>query len=100
MSMFTHKFVSLLTALLILAGAAACAPSGGQEIPAVGNVEESAALANATDAIAPTRSTKVRTRASVGWVAASTSSDKPRDRTKAWAFSTSLSRAASVRSGS
>ncbi len=50
MSMFTHKFVSLLTALLILAGAAACAPSGGQEIPAVGNVEESAALANATDA--------------------------------------------------
>ncbi len=51
--MLAHKFVALLVALLVIAGAAACAPSGGQEIPAVGNVEESAALANAADAGAP-----------------------------------------------
>ena len=51
--MLTHKFVSLLATLLILAGAVACAPSGGQETPAVGNVGESAALANAADAGAP-----------------------------------------------
>lgn len=29
-----YKFVSLITALLVIAGAAACAPSGGQEIAA------------------------------------------------------------------
>lgn len=51
--MLTHKFVALLAVLLVIAGAVACAPSGGQEIPAQGNVGESAALANAAGANAP-----------------------------------------------
>lgn len=51
--MLTHKFASLVMALLVIAGAVACAPSGGQESPAQGNVGESAALANAAGANAP-----------------------------------------------
>ncbi len=45
-----HKLVTLLVALLVITGAVACAPSGGQESPAVGNVGQSAALASAADA--------------------------------------------------
>lgn len=48
-----YKFVSLITALLVIAGAAACAPSGGQEIAAEVNAGQSAALAGAADAGAP-----------------------------------------------